>query len=49
MRFYLNANTPFVFSSLSTKGVDPEIYSGTISGGNMPSTKLWSFGVDLTF
>jgi TonB-linked SusC/RagA family outer membrane protein len=49
MRFYLNANTPWVTSGLSTKGVDPEIYSGTVSSGALPSTKLWSFGVDVTF
>jgi hypothetical protein len=49
MRFYLNANTPLVWSSLSTKGVDPEIYSGTVSTGSLPSSKLFSFGVDVTF
>ena len=48
MRLYLNANTPFVFSGLDDS-VDPEVYSGVISGGGVPASKLWTFGIDLTF
>ena len=47
-RVYLNANTPLVFSGLDNS-VDPEIYGGTVTGGEVPASKLWTFGVDLTF
>lgn len=48
MRLYLNANTPLVFSGLDNS-VDPEIYDGVISGGEVPASRLWTFGIDLTF
>ncbi len=48
MRLYLNANTPLIFSGLDNS-VDPEIYGGTVTGGEVPASKLWTFGVDLTF
>ena len=48
MRLYLNANTPLVFSGLDNS-VDPEIYNGVISGGQVPASKLWTVGIDLTF
>lgn len=48
MRLYVNAHTPLVFSVLEN-GIDPEIYSGTVEADMMPSSKLWTVGVDVTF
>ena len=48
LRLYVNANTPLVFSGLDSS-IDPEIYGGTVTGGEIPASRLWSFGLDLTF
>ncbi len=48
LRLYVNANTPLVFSGLDNS-IDPEIYGGTVTGGEVPASKLWSVGLDITF
>lgn len=52
MRVYANAETPFIFSHLED-GVDPEIYDdedgGTIQAGNVPTSRLYSIGVNINF
>jgi TonB-linked SusC/RagA family outer membrane protein len=47
-RLYVNAETPFVFSQLED-GVDPEIYGGEVEDDNLPSTRLFTVGVDINF
>lgn len=47
-RVYVNADTPFVFSNLEG-GLDPESYGGVIGAGNGPSTRLFTFGMNINF
>jgi TonB-linked SusC/RagA family outer membrane protein len=46
-RVYVNFDTPFIFSQLRDN-LDPEVYGGTVTG-DVPSTRMYSFGVMLDF
>src|SRR5690606_13367090 len=46
LRLYLNCDTPFIFSRLA-QNLDPEIYAGTLSTGNLLSSRMYSFGLNL--
>lgn len=48
LRVYANAETPFVFSHLE-KGLDPEIYGGDVEDDNLPTTRLYTIGVNVNF
>ncbi|SHI76490.1 TonB-linked outer membrane protein, SusC/RagA family [Tangfeifania diversioriginum] len=47
MKIYLNAETPFIFSRLSSN-LDPESYDGVISS-ETPSTRMFSLGINVDF
>jgi TonB-linked SusC/RagA family outer membrane protein len=47
LRVYVNLDTPFIWSHLASN-LDPEVYGGTVEG-NVPSTRMYSFGVMLDF
>lgn len=46
LRIYANAETPLLFSR--TGNIDPEQYDGTI-GGDVPTTRLYTVGVNINF
>ncbi len=46
LRVYANAETPFLFSK--TGNIDPENYNGVI-GGSVPTTRLYTVGVNINF
>jgi hypothetical protein len=47
LRVYANMDTPFIWSHLAGN-LDPEVYGGRVVG-DVPSTKMFSFGVMLDF
>lgn len=47
LRVYVNADSPLLFSHLDS-GLDPERYGGVIQG-DVPGTRLYSFGLDINF
>lgn len=46
LRVYANAETPLLISN--TGNIDPEDYYGTI-GGSVPTTRLYTVGVNINF
>jgi TonB-linked SusC/RagA family outer membrane protein len=47
-RIYLNMDTPYFWQRLPQKYLDPEVYGGRVVG-DVPTTKMYSFGVMLDF
>jgi len=47
-RVYFNMNTPYIWHKLPEKNLDPEVYGGIVTN-DVPSTRMWSFGVMLDF
>ena len=48
MRLSLSANSPLVYSRVQS-GLDPEAFDGNISAGDVPPTRLYTLGLNLTF
>ena len=47
LRVYFNMDTPMIWSQLAGN-LDPEVYGGQVEG-DVPSTRMYSFGVNLDF
>ena len=47
-RVYVNMDTPYFWQSLPQKFLDPEVYGGVVTG-DVPTTRMYSFGVMLDF
>ncbi|KPK85914.1 MAG: hypothetical protein AMS27_06255 [Bacteroides sp. SM23_62_1] len=47
LRIYVNLDTPLIWSHLASN-LDPEVYGGRVEG-DVPSTRMYSFGVMLDF
>jgi TonB-linked SusC/RagA family outer membrane protein len=47
LRVYFNMDTPMIWSQLAGN-LDPEVYGGRVVG-DVPSTRMYSFGVNLDF
>jgi TonB-linked SusC/RagA family outer membrane protein len=48
LRLFVNADTPFIFSKVADKGLDPESYDGRING-RIPTVKMYSMGINIDF
>ncbi|MQY80573.1 MAG: SusC/RagA family TonB-linked outer membrane protein [Bacteroidetes bacterium] len=48
LRVYVNLDTPYIWSNLANN-LDPEIYGGEVEDSDVPSTRMYSFGVMLDF